>query len=198
MVPGSSIAPASKILSHLAWQGSDPTLSTGMQAKAGKQSKASKRSKKSKGKTGYRQRSKLRGDEGDDNDGVQQQTARPLTEMQAPQGVSIASTEEVPAEPEESKPSIVDEAAFEERLASLKADSSLLSKVLLLLILMTVRSGPQQAARAFYASAVVLNARCHAGEGDQGQVGLPTWCHNSRGFVQEPTVDHGHHDRHCR
>lgn len=102
-----------------------------MQGKQAKQSKASKRTKKSKGKTGFRARSKLRGEEADGDDGEkQQQTSRPLTEMQAPVGVTMAPVEETPAEtPQAVKPSIADEAAFEDRLASLKADSSLLSKV---------------------------------------------------------------------
>lgn len=120
----------SRKISHLAWRCSDPTLAWAMQGKQGKQSKASKRSKKSKGKTGFRPRSKLRSAEADGNAGEkQQQTSRPLTEMQAPQGVTMAPAEETPVEPQEVKPSVADEAAFEDRLASLKADSSLLAKV---------------------------------------------------------------------
>lgn len=100
-----------------------------MQAKGGKQSKASKRAKKSKGKTAYRSRAKLREADADQTVEGQQQVSRPLTDMQAPEGVNIASADEKPPEPEEIKATPAEEAAFEERLSSLKADSSLLVKV---------------------------------------------------------------------
>jgi len=100
-----------------------------IQGKQGKQSKASKRAKKSKGKTGFRPRSKVRGADAEGDVAGQQQVSRPLTDMQAPEGVSVASEADKPPEPEEVKASPAEEAAFEERLASLKADSSLLAKV---------------------------------------------------------------------
>eukprot|EP00892_Ulva_mutabilis_P003284 jgi/Ulvmu1/1327/UM011_0055.1 len=96
--------------------------------KQDKSAKARKRAKKSKGKTGYRPMAKVRQPEAKQPVDGQQQVSRPLTDMQAPEGVYVAPAEDTPPEPEVVKESPAEVAAFEERLSSLKADSSLLAK----------------------------------------------------------------------